>query len=280
MKQYLQLLEHILTTGTDKGDRTGTGTRSVFGYQMRFDLSEGFPLLTTKKVHFRSIVIELLWFLRGDTHVKYLQDNKVTIWDEWATAEQTARFGRQAGDLGAVYGHQWRNFGASQNADKSYNADGFDQISWLINEIKTNPNSRRLIVSGWNPKEANEVALPPCHTLFQFFVADGKLSCQLYQRSADVFLGVPFNIASYALLTHMIAQVCELQVGEFVWTGGDTHLYSNHFQQANLQLSRTPLPLCQLKLNPDIQDIFAFDVGDIELVNYQSHPAIKADVAI
>lgn len=280
MKQYLQLLTHILDTGTDKGDRTGTGTRSVFGYQMRFDLSEGFPLLTTKKVHFRSIVIELLWFLRGDTHVKYLQDNKVTIWDEWATAEQTARFGRQAGDLGAVYGHQWRNFGASQNADKSYNADGFDQISWLINEIKTNPNSRRLIISGWNPKEAGEVALPPCHTLFQFFVADGKLSCQLYQRSADVFLGVPFNIASYALLTHMVAQVCGLQVGEFVWTGGDTHLYSNHFEQAKLQLGRTPLPLCQLKLNPEITDIFAFGFDDIALVNYQSHPTIKADVAV
>ncbi len=280
MKQYLQLLTHILDTGTDKSDRTGTGTRSVFGYQMRFDLSEGFPLLTTKKVHFRSIVIELLWFLRGDTHVKYLQDNKVTIWDEWATAEQTARFGRQAGDLGAVYGHQWRNFGASQNADKSYNADGFDQISWLINEIKTNPNSRRLIISGWNPKEAGEVALPPCHTLFQFFVADGKLSCQLYQRSADVFLGVPFNIASYALLTHMVAQVCGLQVGEFVWTGGDTHLYSNHFEQAKLQLSRTPLPLCQLKLNPEITDIFAFGFDDIALVNYQSHPTIKADVAV
>ncbi len=280
MKQYLQLLTHILDTGTDKGDRTGTGTRSVFGYQMRFDLSEGFPLLTTKKVHFRSIVIELLWFLRGDTHVKYLQDNKVTIWDEWATAEQTARFGRQAGDLGAVYGHQWRNFGASQNADKSYNADGFDQISWLINEIKTNPNSRRLIISGWNPKEAGEVALPPCHTLFQFFVADGKLSCQLYQRSADVFLGVPFNIASYALLTHMVAQVCGLQVGEFIWTGGDTHLYSNHFEQAKLQLGRTLLPLCQLKLNPEITDIFAFGFDDIALVNYQSHPTIKADVAV
>lgn len=280
MKQYLDLLTHILNTGTDKGDRTGTGTRSVFGHQMRFDLAQGFPLLTTKKVHFRSIAIELLWFLKGDTHVKYLQDNKVTIWDEWATAEQTTRFGRQAGDLGAVYGHQWRNFGASQNADNSYNADGFDQISWLINEIKTNPNSRRLIVSGWNPKEAGEVALPPCHTLFQFFVIDGKLSCQLYQRSADVFLGVPFNIASYALLTHMIAQVCELDVGEFIWTGGDTHLYSNHFEQAKLQLSREPLPLCQLKLNPDIKDIFDFGFDDITIENYQSHPAIKAAVAV
>ncbi len=280
MKQYLDLLTHILNTGTDKGDRTGTGTRSVFGHQMRFDLAQGFPLLTTKKVHFRSIAIELLWFLKGDTHVKYLQDNKVTIWDEWATAEQTTRFGRQAGDLGAVYGHQWRNFGASQNADNSYNADGFDQISWLINEIKTNPNSRRLIVSGWNPKEAGEVALPPCHTLFQFFVADGKLSCQLYQRSADVFLGVPFNIASYALLTHMVAQVCGLDVGEFIWTGGDTHLYSNHFEQARLQLTRTPLPLCQLQLNPDIDDIFNFTYDDIKIVNYQSHDKISAPVAV
>lgn len=280
MKQYLHLLSHILQNGADKSDRTGTGTRSVFGYQMRFDLNKGFPLLTTKKVHFHSIVIELLWFLKGDTNVKFLQDNKVTIWDEWATAEQTARFGRQTGDLGAVYGHQWRNFGASQNADGSYLADGFDQISWLINEIKTNPNSRRLIVSGWNPKEAGEVALPPCHTLFQFFVANGKLSCQLYQRSADVFLGVPFNIASYALLTHMVAQVCGLGVGEFIWTGGDTHLYSNHFEQANLQLTRQPLPLCQLWLNPDVDDIFAFQSSDIKLMDYQSHPAIKAAVSV
>lgn len=280
MKQYLHLLSHILQNGADKSDRTGTGTRSIFGYQMRFDLNKGFPLLTTKKVHFHSIVIELLWFLKGDTNVKFLQDNKVTIWDEWATAEQTARFGRQAGDLGAVYGHQWRNFGASQNADGSYLADGFDQISWLINEIKTNPNSRRLIVSGWNPKEAGEVALPPCHTLFQFFLANGKLSCQLYQRSADVFLGVPFNIASYALLTHMVAQVCGLGVGEFIWTGGDTHLYSNHFEQANLQLTRQPLPLCQLWLNPDVDDIFAFQSGDIKLMDYQSHPAIKAAVSV
>ena len=280
MKQYLHLLSHILQNGADKSDRTGTGTRSVFGYQMRFDLNKGFPLLTTKKVHFHSIVIELLWFLKGDTNVKFLQDNKVTIWDEWATSEQTARFGRQAGDLGAVYGHQWRNFGASQNADGSYLADGFDQISLLINEIKTNPNSRRLIVSGWNPKEAGEVALPPCHTLFQFFVANGKLSCQLYQRSADVFLGVPFNIASYALLTHMVAQVCGLGVGEFIWTGGDTHLYSNHFEQANLQLTRQPLPLCQLWLNPDVDDIFAFQSSDIKLMDYQSHPAIKAAVSV
>lgn len=280
MKQYLELLSHILNTGDDKGDRTGTGTRSVFGYQMRFNLADGFPLLTTKKVHIKSIVHELLWFLKGDTHVKYLQDNGVTIWDEWATAEQTARFGRMAGDLGAVYGHQWRNFGASKNTDGTYNADGFDQISWLINEIKTNPNSRRLIVSGWNPIEAGQVALPPCHTLFQFFVVNNKLSCQLYQRSADVFLGVPFNIASYALLTHMIAQVCNLQVGEFIWTGGDTHLYHNHIEQAKLQLSREPLTLCQLNLNPDIKDIFDFCFDDIKIENYQSHPAIKADVAV
>lgn len=280
MKQYLELLTHILETGGDKGDRTGTGTRSVFGYQMRFDLSVGFPLLTTKKVHMKSIIHELLWFLKGDTCVDYLQANGVSIWDEWATAEQTARFGRPAGELGPIYGHQWRNFGASKNADGAYNADGFDQITWLINEIKTNPNSRRLIVSGWNPAEAGQVALPPCHTLFQFFVIDGKLSCQLYQRSADVFLGVPFNIASYALLTHMIAQVCELDVGEFIWTGGDTHLYSNHFEQAKLQLSREPLPLCQLKLNPDIKDIFDFGFDDITIENYQSHPAIKAAVAV
>ncbi|MDK8754517.1 thymidylate synthase [Acinetobacter radioresistens] len=280
MRQYLDLLQHILEHGGDKGDRTGTGTRSVFGHQMRFDLSKGFPLLTTKKVHFRSIVVELLWFLKGDTNVKYLQDNKVTIWDEWATAEQTARFGRPTGELGPVYGHQWRNFGATQNEDGSYQQNGFDQISWLINEIKTNPNSRRLIVSGWNPKEASQVALPPCHTLFQFFVQNGKLSCQLYQRSADVFLGVPFNIASYALLTHMIAQVCDLQVGDFVWTGGDTHLYANHFEQARLQLGRDPLELCQLKLNPEVKSIFDFKFEDIDIINYHSHPAIKAPVAV
>lgn len=280
MKQYLELLQHILDKGQDKSDRTGTGTRSVFGYQMRFDLADGFPLLTTKKVHMKSITHELLWFIKGDTHVKYLQDNKVTIWDEWATAEQTARFGRQEGDLGPVYGHQWRNFGATKNEDGSYQADGFDQLAWLINEIKTNPDSRRLIISGWNPNEASQVALPPCHTLFQFYVANDKLSCQLYQRSADVFLGVPFNIASYALFTHMIAQMCGLDVGEFVWTGGDTHLYHNHFEQAKLQLTREPLPLCQLKLNPEIKDIFAFGFDDISIENYQSHERIKADVAV
>lgn len=280
MQQYLDFLKLVLEQGGQKSDRTGTGTRSIFAHQMRFDLSKGFPILTTKRVHFRSIAIELLWFLHGDTNVQYLKDNKVSIWDEWATAEQTARFGRVEGELGPVYGHQWRNFGGTANADGSYQKDGFDQISWVVNEIKTNPNSRRLIVSGWNPKEANQVALPPCHTLFQFFVADGKLSCQLYQRSADIFLGVPFNIASYALLTHMIAQVCDLGVGDFVWTGGDCHLYSNHLEQAALQLSRDPLPLATLKLNPAVKDIFEFKFEDFELENYQHHPAIKAAVAV
>lgn len=280
MKQYLDFLQLVLEQGGEKSDRTGTGTRSVFGHQMRFDLNKGFPILTTKRVHFRSIAIELLWFLSGNTNVQYLQDNKVSIWDEWATPQQTARFGRPAGELGPVYGHQWRNFAASQNEDGSYAQDGFDQVSWLINEIKTNPNSRRLIVSGWNPKEANQVALPPCHTLFQFFVQDGKLSCQLYQRSADIFLGVPFNIASYALLTHMVAQVCDLGVGDFVWTGGDCHLYSNHIEQAKLQLSRDPLALAKLTLNPEIRNIFDFKYEDIQLENYQHHAAIKAEVAV
>lgn len=280
MKTYLDLLHHVLTHGVEKTDRTGTGTRSVFGYQMRFDLQKGFPILTTKRVHFKSVAVELLWFLKGDTNVNYLKDNGVTIWDEWATAEQCARFGRQENDLGPVYGHQWRNFGATKNPDGTYQKDGFDQISWLINEIKTNPDSRRLIISGWNPAEAGQVALPPCHTLFQFYVANGKLSCQLYQRSADIFLGVPFNIASYALLTHLIAQVTGLEVGEFVWTGGDSHLYSNHFEQATLQLSREPLPLPKLKINPAITDIFAFEYADLELENYQHHPAIKAPVAV
>lgn len=280
MNNYLDLLRHVLTHGVEKTDRTGTGTRSVFGYQMRFDLQKGFPILTTKRVHFKSVAVELLWFLKGDTNVQYLKDNGVSIWDEWATAEQCARFGRQEGDLGAVYGHQWRNFGATKNPDGTYQKDGFDQISWLINEIKTNPDSRRLIVSGWNPPEAGQVALPPCHTMFQFYVANGKLSCQLYQRSADIFLGVPFNIASYALLTHLIAQVTGLEVGEFVWTGGDSHLYSNHFEQTTLQLSREPLPLPKLKINPAITDLFAFEFADLELENYQHHPAIKAPVAV
>ncbi len=280
MNNYLDLMRHVLTHGVDKTDRTGTGTRSVFGYQMRFDLQKGFPILTTKRVHFKSVAVELLWFLKGDTNVQYLKDNGVSIWDEWATAEQCARFGRLEGDLGEVYGHQWRNFGATKKPDGTYEKDGFDQISWLINEIKTNPDSRRLIVSGWNPAEAGQVALPPCHTMFQFYVANGKLSCQLYQRSADIFLGVPFNIASYALLTHLIAQVTGLEVGEFVWTGGDSHLYSNHFEQTTLQLSREPLPLPKLKINPAITDIFAFEYADLELENYQHHPAIKAPVAV
>ena len=280
MNNYLDLMRHVLTHGVDKTDRTGTGTRSVFGYQMRFDLQKGFPILTTKRVHFKSVAVELLWFLKGDTNVQYLKDNGVSIWDEWATKEQCARFGRNEGDLGAIYGHQWRNFGATKNPDGTYQKDGFDQISWLVNQIKTNPDSRRLIVSGWNPPEAGQVALPPCHTMFQFYVANGKLSCQLYQRSADIFLGVPFNIASYALLTHLIAQVTGLEVGEFVWTGGDSHLYSNHFEQATLQLSREPLPLPKLKINPAITDLFAFEFADLELENYQHHPAIKAPVAV
>jgi thymidylate synthase len=280
MKTYLDLMRHVLTHGVDKTDRTGTGTRSVFGYQMRFDLQKGFPILTTKRVHFKSVAVELLWFLKGDTNVQYLQDNGVSIWNEWATAEQCARFGRNEGDLGAVYGHQWRNFGATKNPDGTYQKNGFDQISWLINEIKTNPDSRRLIVSGWNPAEAGQVALPPCHTMFQFYVANGKLSCQLYQRSADIFLGVPFNIASYALLTHLIAQVTGLEVGEFIWTGGDSHLYSNHFEQTHLQLSREPMPLPILKINPEVTDLFAFEYADLELEGYQHHPAIKAPVAV
>ncbi len=277
---YLDLLKYVLADGTEKGDRTGTGTLSHFGAQLRFDLQAGFPLLTTKKVHFKSITYELLWFLSGSTHVDYLQDNNVRIWNEWATSEQTARFNRPAGDLGPIYGHQWRNYGASRNANNSYNADGVDQISDIIEQIKTNPNSRRLIVSGWNPAEANQVALPPCHTLFQFFVADNKLSCQLYQRSADLFLGVPFNIASYALLTHMVAQVCDLEVGEFIWTGGDCHIYQNHREQVELQLSRSLLTLPTLTLNTDVNDIFDFKYEDITVNNYESHPAIKAQVAV
>ena len=280
MKQYLDLLQDIKINGTEKGDRTGTGTLSHFGAQLRFDLADGFPLLTTKKVHFKSIVYELFWFLSGSTHVDYLQQNNVRIWNEWATADQTARFNRPAGDLGPIYGHQWRNYGATKREDGSYDNDGVDQITEVIEQIKTNPNSRRLIVSGWNPKEADQVALPPCHTLFQFFVADNKLSCQLYQRSADLFLGVPFNIASYALLTHMVAQVCGLEVGEFVWTGGDCHIYQNHREQVELQLTRSLYELPTLTLNPDIKDIFAFTFDDISVEGYESHPAIKAKVAV
>ena len=279
-RAYLELLDYVREHGTVKGDRTGTGTLSHFGAQLRFDLSDGFPLLTTKKVHFKSIVYELLWFLSGDTHVGYLQEHGVRIWNEWATAAQTARFNRREGDLGPVYGHQWRNYGATKDDNGDYQRDGVDQIANLIEQIKNNPNSRRLIVSGWNPAEADQVALPPCHTLFQFFVADNKLSCQLYQRSADLFLGVPFNIASYALLTHMIAQVCDLEVGEFVWTGGDCHIYQNHLEQVQTQLARTPLPLPKLQLNPQVDDIFAFTYTDIHVHNYESHPAIKAQVAV
>ena len=277
---YLDLIRYVRDHGTEKGDRTGTGTRSHFGAQLRFDLSDGFPLLTTKKVHMKSITYELFWFLKGDTHVNYLQDNGVRIWNEWSTAEQTARFGRPEGELGPIYGHQWRNYGASKKPDGSYNQDGVDQIVEVIEQIKNNPNSRRLIVSGWNPAEATQVALPPCHTLFQFFVADGKLSCQLYQRSADLFLGVPFNIASYSLLTHMIAQACDLEIGEFIWTGGDCHLYQNHIEQVNEQLSREAYELPTLWLNPDIKDIFDFTFDDIRVENYKSHPAIKAPVAV
>ncbi|MBO7276855.1 MAG: thymidylate synthase [Bacteroidales bacterium] len=264
MKQYLDLLSHILENGNEKTDRTGTGTKSVFGYQMRFDLQKGFPLLTTKKLHTRSIFHELLWFLKGDTNIKYLHDNKVTIWDEWAD---------ENGDLGPVYGKQWR---AWQGVDGKIT----DQISQLIHQIKNTPDSRRMLVSAWNVGEVEQMALPPCHIVFQFYVANGKLSCQLYQRSADVFLGVPFNIASYALLTAMIAQVCDLEPGEFIHTLGDAHLYSNHLDQARLQLSRTPYELPKLVLNPDVKDIFDFTYEDIKIENYVSHPHIKAEVAV
>jgi thymidylate synthase len=250
--------------GTKKEDRTGTGTVSVFGYQMRFNLQEGFPLVTTKKVHTKSIIHELLWFLKGDTNIKYLKDNGVTIWDEWAD---------ENGNLGPVYGYQWRSW-------PSASGDHIDQISQLIDQIKKNPDSRRLLVNAWNVSEISKMKLPPCHILFQFYVADGKLSCQLYQRSADLFLGVPFNIASYALLTHMVAQVCDLEVGEFIHTLGDAHIYSNHFDQVNLQLTREPLPLPTLKLNPEVKNIFDFTYEDIAIENYQSHPAIKAVVAV
>lgn len=264
MKQYLDLLSHILENGNEKTDRTGTGTKSVFGYQMRFDLQKGFPLLTTKKLHTRSIFHELLWFLKGDTNIKYLHDNKVTIWDEWAD---------ENGDLGPVYGKQWR---AWQGADGKIT----DQISQLIHQIKNTPDSRRMLVSAWNVGEVEQMALPPCHIVFQFYVANNKLSCQLYQRSADVFLGVPFNIASYALLTEMIAQVCGLEAGEFIHTLGDAHLYLNHIDQAKLQLSRTPYELPKLKLNPEIKDIFDFKYEDITIEDYVSHPHIKAEVAV
>ena len=264
MKQYHDLLQHILDKGVFKSDRTGTGTYSVFGYQMRFDLSEGFPLITTKKVHLKSIIYELLWFLQGDTNIKYLKDNGVSIWDEWADAN---------GNLGPVYGYQWRSW-------KTPDGGTVDQITNLINQIKKNPDSRRLIVSAWNVADVDKMALPPCHTMFQFYVAEGKLSCQLYQRSADVFLGVPFNIASYALLTMMIAQVCDLQPGDFVHTFGDVHIYANHMEQVKLQLSRTPKLLPSMKINTEVKDIFGFRYEDFTLENYDPHPAIKAAVAV
>src|SRR3989344_4568724 len=280
MKQYLDLLQDIKDNGVIKDDRTGTGTKSVFGRQLRFDLSEGFPLLTTKKMHLKSIIYELLWFLEGKTDNQWLKERGVSIWNEWATQEVCAKFGRSEGDLGPVYGHQWRNFGATLLPDGTYAKDGFDQISWLINAIKQHPNSRRLILTGWNPKEADQVALPPCHTLFQFYVVNGKLSCQLYQRSADVFLGVPFNIASYALLMLMIAQVTDLKPGEFVHTFGDVHIYLNHTDQVDLQLSREPRPLPLVEFNPTIRSIFDFKYEDFKLVGYDSHPTIKAPIAI
>ena len=274
MKQYLDLVQHVMKNGCQKGDRTGTGTKSVFGYQMRFDLNEGFPMVTTKKLHLKSIIYELLRFLKGDTNIKYLQENGVKIWDAWADTN---------GNLGPVYGHQWRN----------WNSEEIDQISDLIKELKTNPNSRRMLVSAWNPSVLpdttksfdenvanNKAALPPCHAFFQFYVSDGKLSCQLYQRSADIFLGVPFNIASYALLTMMIAQVCDLQLGEFIHTFGDAHIYNNHFEQLELQLSREPKPLPKMILNPSIKDIFAFDFEDFTLEGYEPHALIKGSVAV
>jgi thymidylate synthase len=264
MKQYLDLMKDILENGSQKTDRTGTGTLSVFGRQLRFNLAEGFPLVTTKKLHLRSIIYELLWFLNGDTNIKYLNDNNVTIWDEWAD---------ENGELGPVYGHQWRSWPAPDGRS-------IDQITQVLNQLKQKPDSRRHIVSAWNPAEVDKMALPPCHALFQFYVADGRLSCQLYQRSADFFLGVPFNIASYALMTHMFAQQCDLLPGEFIWTGGDVHLYTNHLEQARLQLSREPfaLPSLNIKRKPD--SLFGYQFEDFEIVNYQSHPGIKAPIAV
>ncbi|MDY0073983.1 MAG: thymidylate synthase [Thauera sp.] len=264
MQQYLQLMQHVLDHGSRKEDRTGTGTLSVFGWQMRFPLQAGFPLLTTKKLHLRSIIHELLWFLQGDTNIAYLKENGVSIWDEWADAD---------GELGPVYGKQWRRWEA---------ADGrrIDQISQLIDGLRRNPDSRRHLVAAWNPGEVEQMALPPCHALFQFYVADGCLSCQLYQRSADIFLGVPFNIASYALFTHMVAQVCALEVGDFIWTGGDCHLYLNHLEQARTQLARSTFPPPQLHINPAVNDIFAFRFEDFRIDGYEAHPHIKAEVAV
>ncbi len=264
MRQYLDLMRHVLRNGSEKNDRTGTGTRSTFGYQMRFDLAEGFPLCTTKKLHLRSIIYELLWFLRGDTNVAYLNQNGVSIWDEWADAD---------GDLGPVYGRQWRSWPTA-------NGESIDQLTELIEQIQNNPDSRRLLVSAWNVAQIPQMALAPCHALFQFYVSDGRLSCQLYQRSADIFLGVPFNIASYALLTHMLAQVTNLKAGEFIHTFGDAHLYNNHLQEAELQLSREPRPRPRLKINPNIESLFDFSFEDFELTGYDPHPHIKAPVSV
>ena len=264
MRQYLDLMQHVMDNGVRKEDRTGTGTLSVFGHQMRFDLSEGFPVVTTKKLHLRSIIHELLWFLKGDTNIKYLHDNGVTIWDEWAD---------ENGDLGPIYGYQWRSW-------PTPNGGYIDQISQVLNQIKTNPDSRRIIVSAWNVGEIENMALPPCHAFFQFYVADGKLSCQLYQRSADIFLGVPFNIASYALLTMMMAQVTGYEAGDFIHTLGDAHLYSNHLEQTQLQLSRDPCPLPVMKINPEVKDLFDFRYEDFELIGYECHLGIKAPVAV
>lgn len=292
MRQYLDLMQHVLDKGIKKEDRTGTGTLSVFGHQMRFDLSEGFPLLTTKKVFLRGIIHELLWFLAGDTNIKYLVDNKVGIWNEWPHANYVKQtgdaisleafveriredeaFAQKWGGIGPGYGHQWRSWPTPEGGH-------IDQIAQVVGQIKTNPDSRRLIVSAWNVAEVEKMALPPCHTLFQFYVADGRLSCQLYQRSADIFLGVPFNIASYALLTMMIAQVCDLEPGDFVHTLGDAHIYSNHLEQTREQLSRETYPLPKMKINPEVKDLFAFTIDDFELVDYQCHPPIKAPVAV
>ena len=281
MRQYLDLLRTTLETGETRRDRTGVGTKGIFGAQLRFDLADGFPLVTTKKVHFKSVVGELLWFLSGSTSNDALRARGVTIWDEWATPGQCARFGREAGDLGPVYGHQWRNFGATLRPDGTYADDGVDQLAKLVEGLRRNPQGRRHLVTGWNPKEADLVALPPCHTLFQFHVSEsGRLSCQLYQRSADLFLGVPFNIASYALLTHMVAQVCDLKPGVFVHTFGDAHIYLNHLDQVNLQLSRDTRALPTLRLNPAVKDLFAFRAEDIVVEGYEPHPGIKAPVAV
>ncbi len=280
MQAYLDLLDRILTEGKPREDRTGTGTIGIFGHQMRFNLQDGFPALTTKKVHLRSIIQELLWFLRGETNVQSLQEQGVRIWNEWATEEQCARFGRPAGELGPVYGHQWRNFGATRKTDGTYEPDGLDQIQRALDLIHENPWSRRIIVSGWHPVESEQVALPPCHTLFQFYVQDDTLSCQLYQRSADVFLGVPFNIASYAALTMMVAQVCGLKPGEFVHSFGDAHLYNDHLDQARLQLTRSPRTLPTMKLNPDVKDLYSFTWDDFTLEDYDPHPHIKARVSV